>query len=192
MKQTLLLVLLFLLSLQVSAQDKKWSLEANYPISIGNQIGNDNNAIIDLGLKYRFADFNIVRLGAGLNASVFHKNNPNLEGSNTGFKETNYFIQPKLFAEFSIPKIKKLKPSIGLGYTIITSSLDGTFLGEDITGNSSDGGFNLNLGLSYDVSKNLFIQVQYDYINQKIENRALGLEGNRSIELLKIGLGFRF
>lgn len=193
MRHRLFFPCLFFLSIQAFSQnDLKWSIEANYPLSIGDQIGNDNNPIIDLGLKYRFVDFNIVKLGFGINTSVFNKSVSSSGGPQTDFEETNFFIQPKLFGEFDIPAISRLHPSVGLGYTVVRSKYEGFFIGENVSGTESDGGINLNLGLSYDLTKSLFIQAQYDYFNQRVENEDLGLKGTKNIGLLKFGAGLRF
>ena len=189
MTKRLLLGTLLLLSIQVFSQDKKWSVEANYPISIGDKLGNDNPGIIDLGLKYRFADFEFVKLGAGINAGIFYDNIRSFTAPEIfDFSETNLIIQPKVFGEFTIPSLERFHPSVGLGYSIVRSSFDGTSNGNDISNSNSDGGFNLNLGIMYDINDKLFIQAQYDYIN----NKNTQFDSNQSLGILKFGVGFRF
>lgn len=201
MKLKLLLIPAVLFSINSIAQDLnyKWSVEANYPISVGDGLGNDNPGIVDLGLKYRFVDLNIVALGVGVNAGVFHDNIKSYTENGSDFDETNLFIHPKVFAEFNIPGLNELRPSIGLGYTIVRSKFDGT-LGNFadspeeaiISATNSDGGLNLNLGLSYDISKRFYIQAQYDYI--RLNQRFDDSQRNRNLDLglLKFGFGFRF
>ncbi|CAZ95894.1 outer membrane beta-barrel protein [Zobellia galactanivorans] len=188
-------VLIFFLGASLFAQDYKWSVEANYPLSIGDELGNDAPGIIDLGIKYRFLDLSIVKIGAGINTGVFKENiNDQVSPANMDFDETNWLIQPKIFAEFNIPVIKKLHPSIGLGYAIIESKYDGLVSGQPYENTVSSGGFNLNLGLSYDITDRFFLQAQYDYINDKdtydYDGSNVGVDYNRGY--LKFGVGFRF
>ncbi|MGX1928189.1 outer membrane protein [Flagellimonas sp. 2504JD4-2] len=187
-----LFLLLVVITCFAHAQDYKWSAEANYPISIGDDLGNDNPAIVDLGLKYRFLKFGNISLGVGLNAGVFHDNLRSSTVPETfNFDETNWVIQPKAFIEFKIPTMEKLRPSIGLGYAVITSKFDGMLMGEVLSESSTDGGFNLNLGVTYDITKRIFIQVQYDYVRNKVQPDVLP-DINQDLGYLKFGVGVRF
>ncbi|WP_276168536.1 outer membrane protein [Zobellia alginiliquefaciens] len=190
-----LTVSVFFLSVSVLAQDQKWSVEANYPLSVGDELGNDAPGIIDLGVKYRFLDLSIVKIGAGINAGVFKKNiDDQVSPTNTDFDETNWLIQPKVFAEFNIPALTKLHPSIGLGYSIIESKYEGLVSGESYKNTVSSGGLNVNLGLAYDITDRFFLQVQYDYISVKdtyeYDGTNVGVDYN--LGYLKFGAGFRF
>lgn len=198
-KKLLLALLLFTSIYTFAQQDKKWSVEANYPISIGEDLGNDAAGILDLGIKYRFLDLEVMQLGFGLNAGVFSEN----IRSNDGFggapdlldiDESNWLVQPKVFAEFQIPGLQKLRPSIGLGYAFITSNFDGFVQGAMVSETESEGGLNLNLGLSYDLTKRIFIQAQYDYIRNTFEVPAFPgtTEIKQNLGFLKLGIGFRF
>jgi len=110
MKQTLFFLTIVFFSINALAQDQKWSLEASYPISIGNRIGNDNPGIGDLGIKYRFLNFDFVQIGVGLNVSLFKDRIQGFTIPETmDFKETNWIFQPKIFAEFHIPSMPRLK-----------------------------------------------------------------------------------
>ncbi len=201
MKLKLLLIPVLLFSINSMAQDLnyKWSVDANYPISVGDELSNDNPGIIDLGLKYRFVDLNFVTLGAGISAGIFHDNINSATENGIDFDETNLLIQPKVFAEFKIPGIDKLHPSIGLGYTVVRSKFDGTIGNfantpeeENVSATTSDGGININLGLTYDLSKRLFFQAQYDYIRLNVRNDNPQLNRDQNLGLLKFGFGFRF
>ncbi len=167
-------------------------MEANYPISIAGDLGNDNPGIIDLGPKYRFLDFNAVKIGAGLNVGVLSDRIQSFDGFNgtqdrSDFRETNWLFQPILFSEFQIAGIPKLRSSIGLGYTFINSHFAGRAGGETFYDTNTDSGFNFNVGLSYDLNDKLFVQRQYDFIKYKPD---LGQDGN--LGFLKFRLGFRF
>ncbi len=185
----------FFLNVTLFAQDYKWSVEANYPISVGDELGNDAPGIIDVGLKYRFLDFKIVKIGGGINVGIFKDNIRSFtDPETTDFDETDWIIQPKVFAEFTIPGISKLHPTVGLGYNFIESKYDGLFLNESIKNTNSEGGINVNLGLSYDISKRFFIQVQYDYTRNidKFEFEGFDYEIKENLGFLKAGVGFRF
>mgnify|MGYP001791758992 FL=1 len=193
MTKHVVLALGLLISICATAQDKKWSIEANYPISVGDELGNDNPAIIDLGVKYRFTKLGIINIGAGLNAGVFRDNITSVtESISVDFDETNWLIQPKVFAEIQVPALPKLRPFVSVGHTIITSKFKGDLLvGDANVESSTDGGFNLGFGLSYDVTKNFFILVQYDYVRNTI-----GIDGltdiKKDLGYFKIGVGYRF
>lgn len=194
MKQFYFLSLsLFFLSTAMVAQEEKWSVEANFPISVGEDLGNDVSGVIDVGLKYRFLDFSFVKIGAGINAGYFKGNvNSFTDPVLYDYDETNWLIQPKLFAEFSIPSVSKLHPSLGLGYSIIESKNEGLFGDESINISDASGGLNVNLGLSYDISKKFFIQAQYDYIHNKIESDNFDITVKENLGYLKLGVGLRF
>ncbi|MCM4169209.1 hypothetical protein KCTC52924_00729 [Arenibacter antarcticus] len=201
MKYKLLLIPVLFFSINLIAQDLnyKWSVEANYPISVGDELGNDNPGIIDLGLKYRFVDLDIVTFGAGISAGIFHDNINSATENGIDFDETNLFIQPRVFAEFKLPTMKRLHPSVGLGYTVVRSKFDGTIgnFAETpdeaiVSGTESDGGVNINLGLSYDVNNRFYIQAQYDYIRLNVRPDNSQLNKNQNLGLLKLGFGFRF
>ena len=196
MKLKLLLVFLFLISMEAFAQDQKWSVEANYGIVPNDGLGGDDN-IIDIGLKYRFADLKFMQLGVGINAG-FAKENFNDYDINLDGKTKDYYFQPRVFADFIIPGIEKLRPSIGLGYSIINSDTDVISIGEPINTNTTNGGFNFNLGLSYDITKRFFIQAQYDFINLKFKDEfnfqgeVIKPDITEKFNNIKLGVGFRF
>lgn len=189
------------------AQDQKWSVEANYPLNVTSDNSNfgDLNGVIDLGLAYKFLELGPLQIGAGLNASFF-KNYDNftyggINGINieSDYKAKTFLFQPKLFAEVAIPGIPKLKPKLGIGYSIL---LDDVYYKNDQTitfdGNDTNGGLNLNLGLSYDLSDRFFLQVQYDYINiarkgeTTINGQSYPYDFKEDAGILKAGVGFRF
>ncbi|MBU2997659.1 outer membrane beta-barrel protein [Cellulophaga baltica] len=190
-----LTISMFLIATSLCAQDQKWSIEANYPISVGEDLGNDVPGIIDLGLKYRFVDLNIVKLGASINAGVLNGNVGSGDFDNSiDFDETDWLIQPRVFTDITIPTLSKLHPSVGLGYTFIESKFDGSSFGESFDNTESFGGLNINLGLSYDIINRIFVQVQYDYVrsNYDYEVNDVEYENDQNLGFLKLGVGFRF
>jgi hypothetical protein len=194
MKQKLLFVFFFLLSIQVFAQEQKWSVEANYSVVPQDGFGGDAD-IFELGLKYRVADFGFANLGVSLNGGFSREK---FERPDFQIVTKFYYLQPRVFTEFRIPGIERLRPHLALGYSIVSSdsSVIGNF--EVFPTSSTNGGFNMNLGLSYDVSKRFFIQAQYDFINLQVRDEFV-LQGetvktdfNQKLNNIKIGLGFRF
>ncbi len=194
MKVKLLCVFALFLSMKTMAQEQNWSVEASYPINITSGSNTFNtDGILDLGVKYRFADFKILKLGVGVNGG-FYKEKGETDGfANFEVDLKNYFVQPKLFADFKIPAIPKLHPSIGVGYSVLF--YDDTFTDNtmELKASGSEGGFNLNLGLSYDLSKRWFVQAQYDFISVGYDDE----DGNSyvrhdEIGVVKVGVGFRF
>lgn len=187
MKLKLLFLFIIFSSVTIYAQDYKWSVEVNYPISVGDKLGNDDTGIIDVGVKYRFLDLNLVKIGVGANVGLFRDNIViGFLPETYNFDETDWLIQPKIFAEFKVPTLEKWSPSIGLGYTFVETRLKDNLDIGNVGGSYSTGDLNLSLGLSYDISKRFFAQAQYDYMKQKtkFEKRNQGF--------LKFGFGFKF
>ena len=191
MRQNSLFLFFFLLvSFSVAAQDaseKNFSVEASYPKSINDGFLGDG--VIDLGLKYRFADLKAIKLGVGINGSLFTDNDEdNASGNPT--KTKNYFIQPRIFGEFTIKGAEKLKPSIGIGYSFVNSKIEGiSRIVGDYKYTFDNNGFDLNLGTSYDITKSFFAQIQYDLIFLGDNNGAYRIN---EFSTLKLGVGFRF
>ncbi|MAU71028.1 MAG: hypothetical protein CMP77_15160 [Flavobacterium sp.] len=199
MNSKLLFCTLFFASIGLCAQDKKWSVEANYPI-----IDEDGlNGVIDLGVKYRFVNLGVVQLGAGLNGSFFVDRqhfyfDDNLEFDN---KWKRLLIQPTVFGEINLPGISRLKPSVGVGYSVLLDEYDRKIVDSGYNESDSWGAFNANLGLSYDLTNRFFVKIQYDYLNHRqkwlaeadYENNVYRYETRgKSLNVFKAGIGFRF
>ncbi|WP_116771689.1 outer membrane protein [Maribacter litoralis] len=206
MKRLLLTSFLVLTSIITNAQDQKWSVEANYPLNVSDDLGfSELNGVVDLGIKYRFVELGAVNIGVGISAAYlknqdewtyFDQENVNV---NNDYKVKKLLIQPKVFAELAIPGFAKLKPQIALGYSIVKDDYyykSGN--NSEVDNNSTDGGLNLNLGLSYDISNRFFIQIQYDYLNVNvngdtvINGETFSYNYDENGSLIKAGVGFRF
>ena len=183
-KQLLLPILIMLVSSTLSAQDKKWSVEASYPISVGDEFGLDGRGILDLGARYRFLELGTFGLGASLNTSLFFDNSIGVGDEDIDFRQI--FLQPRVFMEAKIPGLERLRLSFGVGYAwdFYSSSGIERLLPGDFS--RTEGGLNVNSGVAFDVYRNWFLQVQYDYIRED-----LGFTVDE-IGLLKVGLGLRF
>ena len=190
-------VLLFLFAVAFAfSQEKKWNVETNYTIVPGDGVFGEDN-FIDVGVKYRFLKLGIFNLGFGVNGGFSR-----IDVENTGFEnrtDETYLVQPRVFTDFQIPGLNKLRPSIGLGASYVNVVTNYTTQnGFDDSNRSIQVGFNLNLGLSYDISKRFFIQAQYDFIdltpNDDVPDNIVFLtpQENGDINNIRLGLGFRF
>ncbi|MBT0608624.1 outer membrane beta-barrel protein [Aequorivita echinoideorum] len=190
MKQNLLLTLLLIFTINTYSQDSKFSIEANYPITIDNNFLQDAYGIVDIGLKYRFVELNPIKIGVSLNGGVLIDNS-NQNNSPQDFLVTTYIIQPKVFGELNLESIEKLHPFLGLGYTFMNYQLSGSNNGIDVSGISENlSGFGLNLGVAYDISNKIFVQVQYDFTKLNIKDGP-NEKFNTNVNLLKIGIGLK-
>lgn len=185
-----LLILLINLNLNLFSQESKLSIELNYPLPAGNNfIGKNYNGIIDIGGKYNVIDKDVLDFGVALNTGVLIFNNTD---GFQNYKMHAFPIQPKIFCEFNIKSIEKLHPYTSLGYSFIIFKATGTNYGNDISDfNNTDSGINLNLGLSYDITKKFFVNAQFDYIKLNKEEDFPNTSYNTNINLVKFGIGFR-
>ena len=173
MKLRLLLILSLLILSLSHAQEKKWNAEINYAVIPSDGFGGPDN-VLDIGLKYRFIEKEKFNLGFGINGG-FYRRPLGLDASGFLESDTIFIFQPRVFSEVKLPFSQNLKPFIGFGYTFFESGRNQF---------DSFGGFNFNLGLRYDLSKQWFIQAHYDYVY----SRSIGAGFNN----LRVGLGFKF
>jgi opacity protein-like surface antigen len=195
MRLRLITILLIFFTIKTFSQDSKFSIEANFPIPIGdNFLGQNYNGIIDIGAKYRFLENDVLNLGASLNFGFVQNTKSGATDLNQLFDVKIFPIQPRIFAEFNIPNLESLHPQIGLGYSILVynAKADGintSTLPADIDNNES--GFNFNIGLSYDLSNKFFLQAQYDFIKIGVESAVPDTSYNTNINIMKCGVGYR-
>jgi len=195
MRLRLTLILLLFFTIKSFSQDSKFSVDANYPIAIGdNFLGQNYNGLIDLEAKYKFSDNKIVDIGASINFGFFQNTKSGATVLNQLFDVKIFPIQPRIFTEFNIPNLEKFHPQIAVGYSIVIYNADwaenrNADLPADINDNES--GFNLNIGLSYDLTNRLFIQAQYDFIKIGVEDGIPDTSYNTNIKILKFGIGYR-
>ncbi|MEL1247501.1 outer membrane protein [Flavobacterium helocola] len=182
------LVLTTLFSLNLFSQNSKLSVELNYPIPFDNNfIAENYKSIVDVGVKYRFINSKVINVGVAFNAGVLYFDNKSYFQD---YKVTNYMLQPKIFGEFNI---QKFQPFIGIGYTSMIFNYKGSNNGFDISNESdTQSGIDFNIGLKYKALKNVFIQIQYDYIVLNVGDEIPRTKYNTNVNLLKIGLGYQF
>ncbi len=178
MKNNVFILLVFIFVGASFAQDSKLSVELNYPIPIGdNFIKTNYDGIIDVGINYRFIKANLMHIGASINGGIMTSN----------FGTTLYNLQPRVFSELNLKSLPKIHPSIGIGYTFMFfNNSDSDF---SLTDNQH--GINLNLGFAYNIAKKFFAKIQYDFVKLNAEDRFLDSTFNTTINILKIGVGYR-
>ncbi|WP_411894591.1 outer membrane beta-barrel protein [Winogradskyella sp. A2] len=193
MKKPLVSLLILLSSISLFSQNKKFSIEANYPIPVDNNfLGDEAYGIVDLGVKYRFTEVYPVKIGVSLNGGVLVDNSNQNNGAQD-FLVTTYMVQPKIFAELHAPSLEKLHPFIGLGYTFMNFQVSGSLNGMDVSDESDNlSGFGFNVGVAYDISNKVFIQIQYDFTKVSVDDDVPDITFNTNVNLLKIGIGLNF
>ena len=182
-------ILLIFLSFYSFCQNSKLSVEINYPIPFDNNFIADNyKSIIDVGAKYRFINSRVINIGISFNAGILYFENT--KSYIQDYKVTNYMLQPKIFGEFNL---KKLKPFLGLGYTSMIFDYNGNNNEFEINGKSdTQSGIDFNVGFKYNVLKNVFVQVQYDYIILDVGEEIPRTKYNTNVNIFKIGMGYNF
>ena len=182
-------ILLIFLSFYLFCQNSKLSVEINYPIPFDNNFIADNyKSIIDVGAKYRFINSRVINIGISFNAGILYFENT--KSYIQDYKVTNYMLQPKIFGEFNL---KKLKPFLGLGYTSMIFDYNGNNNEFEINGKSdTQSGIDFNVGFKYNVLKNVFVQVQYDYIILDVGEEIPRTKYNTNVNIFKIGMGYNF
>ena len=178
------------------SQISKFSVEASYPLPVDqNFVGDHFKGIVDLGIKYRVKNLQLINLGISLNASLLNYNDSGYFPAYDEvlkFKTTLYIIQPRIFAELNLKKITKLHPSLGIGYSFFsaTSKFDSQTNISDVSTNQS--GINTSLGLSYDLLKKIYILASYDYtIITDLESGIPNTAYNTTANIAKFGIGIR-
>lgn len=193
-----ILSLFLLLSSITIAQTSKFSIEAAYPLPIGqNFLGDHFKGIVDVGLKYRIKNLQVINIGLSLNGSMFTYSDSGYfpasdENGNFSFKTTLYMIQPRAFAELNLKKVIKIHPYLGAGYSVLLA--ERKFNSQDNIPNDSttQSGVNITVGLSYDLITKLYIFAHYDYISlTNLDSGVPKTSYNTNASLVKIGLGLR-
>lgn len=188
MKKLLPLLSLFIALCSIQAQDRNWSAEVNYPVSIGDDFGASNQGLIGFGLKYKFASSGNWTFGASLDGAWFSTEFGSDSDPPQIAKVRDLLIQPRFFAALPLSKNRRFHFLSGLGWTVYRNKTENLVGDQSISNEENwNSGFNGNLGLTYAVSSRWFVQLQYDYIYFARVNRLYRLIG-----LVKLGVGFRF
>lgn len=177
-----------------SAQAYKFTAELSHPLPIDrNFLSTTFNGLADVGFKYQAYSTLFVNFGAALNGSIY-KTPKEDDNSIPVFEVIAYAIQPSVFAELHLVSAPKFHPYINLGYTFLNAKAINVnaFANDNVrsTATESASGFNFNLGLAFDVSSRFFLNMQYNFT--KINDTATDITFNTNINILKMGLGYRF
>ncbi|WP_299099618.1 outer membrane beta-barrel protein [uncultured Winogradskyella sp.] len=174
------------------AQNSKLTIEFSYPLAIDdNFVGANNNGIGDLGLKYYIFNLDVFRFGSSVNLGYLKKSE---SAQNQPYDVNLFTIQPKIFAQLTLPAIPKFHTFIGLGYSIFMFKVinNETAINNNVAGtNKNESGLNFNSGLSYDLSNKLTALIQYDFVKINIDDSVIDSKYNTNVNLLKVGLGYR-
>lgn len=187
MKINYSLLILFFISFTAFSQDKKVSVEFNYPIELTNEY-EKVKGIAGGGIKYRFINSELFSYGASFTVDYLKDNyfwNEPL---------TYLYFHINAFAEMTIPTAEKIHPFAGAGYTLV--NYDSLFIGsfQYATQRKNDYGFNLKFGIQYDFTNSFFVQSYFHYIQTYNESFIEGQVYNDSVKTkqVKFGLGYRF
>ncbi len=192
MKTNYTLLLLILVSLTTYAQDKKFSIEVNYPLAISNGIENFTG-IADASIKYRFTEGELFKYGASFTFDYLKAKYP---FNNQDLGRDYFFYHVNGFAEMTIPSAEKIHPFVSAGFTYVSyeyeyfRGFDGFTTIETIK--EKDPGFNLKLGIQYDFTSSLFIQSYFHYIRSFNKNEFFDETIGVNYNQVKFGLGYRF
>ena len=195
MKKRTIFFLGLLLTASISfAQDSKFSASVSYPVTISDVLFDNYSGVLDVGLGYKF--YNNSKLSAGLllNSNLYSKKEDFSAGSS--IKESLHTLQPRGFVEYNIGKTNKLKPFVGIGYSIVFLKVDvrdpnNAFNGDSVE-KDNKGFVNLNFGISYDMLDNLFLIAQFDYLSRSNKNGLMSYSIPNKMETIKLGIGYRF
>ena len=188
MKKLFLTVCCGLLFLSAYSQDKNWSAEVYYPISVGDSFGSSNEGLIGVNLGYRFANLGKGKLGASLDAIWFSTTFTNDSDPIQELDYRDFFLQAKVFFETPLTANEKLLFRGALGWAYQDASRSRAVFNEDgtIEGLEINTGPILGAGLTYAISPRWFLAAQTDFMFM------FGESPNRTIGLTKIGVGFKF
>ncbi len=167
--------------------ERDWSFGLYYPVSIGQDFGSSNQGLIGANIGYRFAEFGKIRLGVSADATWFATT---FISDSDPIQEEDYrdfFLQVRLFAEAPLTNNEKLKFIGGIGWALQRATGPTFFDNQgEIQGEDINSGLLLSTGLIYDFAPRWYAAGQYDLMFLS------GDSPNRSVGLLKLGVGYRF
>ena len=178
MKKFYLICILFFFSFStIYSQNKKLSIDINYPTPIGfNFIAENYKGIFDLGAKFYFLQISTFDIGLSgnfeyFNASIFNND------------ITLLMLRPRISAETNI---WKFNPYLGIGYSYFNFSID-----TDSKIDKTKDGINISLGVKYNFFYKLYLNFSYDYVHLRHEGIYQISSFNQDINILNIGVGIQ-
>lgn len=181
---------------ETTNDDSKFSLGIHHPLSIGdNFIKNTYNGILGLDVAYKAHEAESFVLKAGLGVDYFNYNFLDYAEGNA------IILKPRIIVEFKINSIPVLKPYAIFGYSFFNSKIDLTpnleiidqnnpLFGIDSQTVKTDyNGINYGVGVLYDVSSKVFINLYLDFISLNVKDEVPDISYNKNVQTLNIGLG---
>ncbi|WP_300570843.1 outer membrane beta-barrel protein [Flavobacterium sp.] len=197
MKNKITLIALLFLSFSAISQDKKFSIDVNYPLSLDSNDFQKITGVIDASFKYRFKETDVMKIGVSYTFDLL-KDKIEFDTSSSDLDGNYTFHHLGVFGEFKLNSNEKLHPFVGIGYSMLSS--ENEFMYVDPMGGvetrkekTNDSGLNLNFGVTYDISSQFFIQTYFHYI--RIYKTSIVDEDEKSgvnYNQLKLGVGYRF
>ena len=194
--KNLLIASLFLMTQFSFSQVSNFSLEVNFPVTVGdNFFGEYYDGIVDIGAKYRVVNFSPINIGISVNGGYFKKEAEKrfiqeYPGDQPEYYEesdmTNFTILPRIFAELDIESLPKLRPFLGAGYSFLL--FNAASHGSSPSASTTENGLNINAGVYYLLTKSLFAQLQYDYI-ALLDSDIPTASKTKSVSIIKFGIG---
>lgn len=197
MKKVLLVLMLLLISEKAQSQNKNFSVELAYPISLTDGVFSSNEiynlkGIIGVNIKYRFTNNKTVNFGLSYTFD-FLKENVGYEKDGSALYGNNLFHNVNFLSELNLKSIRALHPYLSVGYTLANlTSYNLVYDENNLVGKSSKSivghGLNFKTGALYDITNSIFIKTDYQYLKVYQANQVNG----QSFSLLNLGAGYRF
>ncbi|PID68008.1 MAG: hypothetical protein CR968_03805 [Flavobacteriia bacterium] len=188
MKKIYIFLMLFLVSLTVFSQNKKFSVEVNYPLAFSEFV--KFTGIVDAGLKYQFTTNESINYGASFTFDYLKADR------DRDFVRDYLFFHVNGFSETIIPSLNKIHVFFGAGFTYVTHDSISFFHTDDYTDvikdKENDSGFNLKFGAQYDLSSRFFVQSYYHFIRTYDKSRISDNIFKIHYNQVKLGVGVRF
>lgn len=194
MKNKIILYLVLLVNICSISQNKKFSLEINYPLTLRDGEGDKTQGVLGGSLKYRFKTTTQFNLGVDY---TFDFLNGTDRFGGTDLKNNSYFHHLNFFGELNSEPFHKIHPTFGLGFTIFSHNNEYIYSDPDtsliLDSKRNNLGINFKIGINYEITKNFFAQTYFHYIRTfeegiGSENKTFGFNHNQ----LKLGLGYKF
>ena len=193
MKKQLFVLIYTLVTLSVSSQNKDFSIDINYPVSLGNHSYKiskypNSKGIIDINIKCRLNESSSSKIGISYSLNIIKFNSGYSEFDPYNIRKYHhYYSHINLFWEPKIVSSDKTHPFISIGYSRLIS------LKEKNTFDSikeSNNGMNFKFGIQYDLFRSFYLQSNFQFIRTKFETRWKRNKDNNN--LVHIGFGYRF
>ncbi len=196
MKKYPIIILLLILSCGMQAQEKPLQLEISYPLSSGcNYFSENSTGLVSAGVKYDIMKKNILHFGLAFDYDLFA-----LTSFSNSYAINAMSFTPKIYMN---AKLNKFRVGLDAGYKWLQNGYYLLLSGVNTIGITetpiyeNQRGITLGLSASYDFSKKIYAFGHYEHSWLK-GNHIMYLSyaektvSNESMDVFKLGLGFRF